>query len=335
LVRRVTVQNEGVNMTGGEGYLANLEPITQHFVDQLAASGAFPLSGRSAAGIRAELTDLQSGPTGKPDAHMEDMTFPVGPKGAVHVRIVRPKNSEKIVPIVMFFHGGGWVAGGVDTHDRLIRQIAVAVNAAVVFVAFSLAPEVQFPFALEEAYAATAYAAGHADSLNLDGARLAVVGDGTGGNMAAAVSIMSKQRRGPKIAFQVLFYPATAAGFEMESYRDWRNGLWLTKQDMEWFWDAYLPRAGSRADALAAPLNATIDQLKGLPDALLITAEVDVLRDEGEAYARKLSEAYVRTTCTRYIGTIHDFVMLNALADTPAARGAVEQAVAALRSALA
>jgi acetyl esterase len=263
------------------------------------------------------------------------MTFPVGPKGAVHVRIVRPKNTAKIIPVIMFFHGGGWIAGGIDTHDRLIREIAVAVHAAVVFVAYGRAPEIEFPIALEEAYAATAYVVNHAHSLNLDGARLAVVGDGAGGNMAAAVTIMSKRRREPKILFQVLFYPATAASFEAASYQVWRNGPWLTKQDMEWLWDAYLPRADKRADALATPLSATIDQLRGLPDALLITAEVDVLRDEGEAYARKLSEAYVRTTCTRYIGTIHDFVMLNALADTPAARGALGQAIAALRSALA
>jgi acetyl esterase len=326
---------KGRVVSGGEAYLTNLEPATQDFVGQLTAAGAFPLSARPAAGVRRALTDLQSGPIGKPTASVEDMIFPVGPNGAVHIRIVRPMHTEEIMPIVMFFHGGCWVAGGADTHDRLIREIAVGAHAAVVFVVFSRAPEIQFPLAVEEAYAATAYAVDHADSLNLDGARLAVVGDGAGGNMAAAVTIMSKQRRRPKILFQVLFYPATAANFETASYQDWRNGPWLTRQDMEWFWNAYLPRAGDRADVLATPLSATIDQLRGLPDALLITAEVDVLRDEGEAYARKLSEAYVRTTCTRYIGTIHDFVMLNALADTPSARGAVGQAIAALRSALA
>ena len=322
-------------MTGDELYLATLEPVTRDFIDNLAATGVFPLSGRSATSIRAALADLQSGPTGKPNANIADMTFPVGPKGVVRVRIVRPRNTAEIIPVVMYFHGGGWVAGGVDTHDRLIREIAVAVQAAVVFVAFDRAPETQFPHALEEAYAATAYVVTHADSLNFDATRLAVVGDGAGGNMAAAVTIMSKQRRGPKIAFQVLFYPATSANFDVASYQEWHDGPWLTKQDMQWFWDAYLPNLGRRTDAVAAPLSATLDQLRGLPEALLITAEVDVLRDEGEAYARKLSEADVRTTCTRYIGTIHDFVMLNALADTPAARAAVCQAIAALKSALA
>ena len=322
-------------MIGSEDYMEILEPVTQFFVDRLATSDAFPFSGRWAAGVRKALADLQSGPIGKPSASIEDMKFPVGPKGAVDVRIVRPKSAAGTIPVVMFFHGGGWVAGDIDTHDRLIRELSVAVHAAVVFVAFGRAPEVQFPLSLEEAYAATAYVVSHASSLNLDGTRLAVVGDGAGGNIAAAMTILSKQRRGPKIDFQVLFYPPTAANFAAAPCQHWRNGPWLANQDMAWLWDAYLPNSVDRTDILASPLSAKIDQLRGLPEALLITAEVDVLRDEGEAYARKLLEAGVRTTCTRYIGTIHDFVMLNALADTPAALGAVKQAVAALKSAFA
>jgi len=321
-------------MTANGLYLPSLDPVTRELLDELAACGAPPLSSRSAASVRAALAGLQSRPVGKPSANIEDMTFPVGPTGAVPVRIVRPINSVGIIPVVMFFHGGGWVAGDVNTHDRLVREIAVAVHAAVVFVGFGRAPEIQFPIAVEEAHASTLYVVNHAGSLNLDGTRLAVVGDGAGGNIAAAVTIMSKQRRGPRILLQVLFYPPTAANFEAGSYQGWRNGPWLTKQDMEWFWDMYVPDRSERADAIATPLSATIDQLRGLPDALVITAELDVLRDEGESYARKLQEACVRTTCTRYIGTIHDFVMLNALADTPAARGALGQAIAALRSAL-
>jgi acetyl esterase len=320
---------------GNGFYQSSLEPVTQHFVDALASSAAFPFSARSALDVRAALTRLQSKPIGKPDASIEDTSFPVGPKGAVRVRIVRPKNNTEAMPVVMFFHGGGWVAGDVDTHDRLIREIAIAVRAAVVFVAFGQAPEAQFPLPVEEAYAATLYVVEHASSLNLDGSRLAVVGDGAGGNVAAAVAIMSKQRRGPKIVIQVLFYPPTAADFVAASYREWSRGPWLTRQDMQWLRNAYLPHINDQVAVTAAPLNATIDELRGLPDTLLITAEVDVLRDEGEAYARKLLEAGVHTTCTRYVGTIHDFVMLNALADTPAARGAIGQANAALRSALA
>jgi acetyl esterase len=322
-------------VTYDRAYAPSLEPTTQHFIDGLELAGALPFSGRTAVSVRAALAALQSGPIGRPNALIDDVTFPVGPMGEVRVRIVRPKNPHGMLPVVMFFHGGGWVAGDVDTHDRLVREIAVEAHAAVVFVRFGRAPEIQFPIAVEEAYAATTYVANHGNRLNLDGRRLAVVGDGTGGNIAAAVTILSKQRRGPKIDLQVLFYPSTAIDFETRSYRDRRNRPWISRQDMEWFWDAYLPSRSDRAQVLAAPLSASIDELRGLPDALLITAELDVLRDEGEAYARKLQEACVRTTCTRYIGTIHDFVMLNALADTPAARGAVGQAVSALSSALA
>jgi len=324
----------GRAVTDNDRFPARLEPVTQDFVDTLAASGGFPLAARSAADMRATLAKLQAGPIGKPDAHIEHLTFPVGPKGAVVVRIVRPRTAPEALPVVMFFHGGGWVAGDVDTHDRLVRELAIAAHAAVVFVTFGRAPEAQFPLPVEEAYAATAYVVEHAVGLNLDATRLALVGDGAGGNIAAAVAIMSKQRRGPKIVLQVLFYPTVAANFSAASYQEWRDGPWLTAQDMAWLWNEYLPEQDRRSAVIACPLNATTEQLKGLPDTLLITAEADVLRDEGEAYARKLSEAGVRTTCTRYIGTIHDFAMLNALADTPAARDAIGQASTALRSAL-
>jgi acetyl esterase len=324
----------GGAVTESDAYQARLEPVTQDFVDTVAASGGFPFAARSAVEIRAALAKLQADPIGKPDARIEDLTFPVGPKGAVSVRIVRPKNVSEAMPVVMFFHGGGWVAGDVDTHDRLVRELAIAGRAAIVFVAFSRAPEAQFPLPVEEAYAATEYVVQHAVSFNLDATRLAVVGDGAGGNIAAAVAIMSKQRRGPKIALQVLFYPVVAADLARASHHEWHNGPWLTERDMAWLWDAYLPEQDGRSAATASPLNATTEQLKGLPDTLVITAEADVLRDDGEAYARKLSDAGVRTTCTRYIGTVHDFVMLNALADTPAARDAISQASTALRSAL-
>jgi acetyl esterase len=235
---------------------------------------------------------------------------------------------------VMYFHGGGWVLGDVDTHDRLVREIAVGAHVAVVFVDFDRSPEAQFPIPVEEAYAATEYVAENGPTLNVDGSRLAVVGDSAGGNIAAAVTLLSKQRRGPKISFQLLFYPVTDANFETGSYTKFQDGPWLTKSAMEWFWNAYLPDKAARKEIIAAPLSAKPNQLEGLPDALVITAENDVLRDEGEAYARKLWEAGVRVTCTRYIGTIHDFVMLNAIADAPAARAAIAQANAALRSAL-
>jgi acetyl esterase len=309
-----------------------LEPHTQHFIDSLA--GAPPIYTLSPADARSVLARAQSIPVGKPSSKIEDINLPVGPTGSVPIRIVRPTAIAEVLPVVMYFHGGGWVLGDRDTHDRLLREIAVGAQAAVIFVEYARAPEARYPVAIEQAYAATRYVVDNAASLRIDPLRLAVAGDSVGGNMTAAVTLMAKQRRGPRIAFQVLFYPVTAAGFETPSYMQFADGPWLTKRAMEWFWDAYLPDPAARNQTTATPLNASLDQLAGLPEALVITDENDVLRDEGEAYARKLSDAGVRVTSVRYNGTIHDFVMLNTLADTPATRGAIAQAVAALRGTL-
>jgi acetyl esterase len=309
-----------------------LEPATQQFVDTLA--GAAPLQTLRPAAARAVLIELQSMPVGKPPASLEDTVFPVGPTGSTRIRIIRPRNETRALPIVMHFHGGGWVLGDADTHDRMSREIAVGVPAAVVFVDYERAPESQYPVAIEQAYAATSYAVEHAVELNVDPARLAIVGDSVGGNMAAAVTLLAKERRGPRIDYQVLFYPVTAANFETGSYRQFAEGPWLTRAAMQWFWDCYLPDLGRRQEITASPLRASNDELRHLPDALVIVDENDVLRDEGEAYAAKLTDAGVRVTSVRYNGTIHDFALLNALADTPAARGALGQAVWALKTAL-
>jgi acetyl esterase len=309
-----------------------LELHTQHFIESLA--GAPPIHTLSPADARSLLAKAQSIPVGKPSAQIEDVPLPVGPTGSVPIRIVRPAGSAEILPVVMYFHGGGWVLGDRNTHDRLIREIAVGAEAAVVFVDYDRAPEARYPTAIEQAYAATHYVAENGAGLHIDPLRLAVAGDSVGGNMAAAVTLMAKQRRGPKIGFQVLFYPVTDAGFDTPSYGRFADGPWLTRRAMEWFWDAYLPDAAARRQLTATPLNASLDQLAGLPEALVIVDENDVLRDEGEAYARRLSDAGVRVTSVRYNGTIHDFVMLNALADTPATRGAITQAIGALRGAL-
>jgi len=312
--------------------LPALEPHTQEFVDSLAS--APPIYTLSPADARSLLARAQSIPVGKPSAQIEDIALPVGPTGLVPIRIVRPVGAAEVLPVVMYFHGGGWVLGDRDTHDRLVREIAVGAQAAVVFVDYSRAPEARYPVAIEQAYAATRYVADNAADLRIDPLRLAVAGDSVGGNMAAAVTLMASQRRGPKIAFQVLFYPVTDAGFDTPSYSRFADGPWLTKRAMQWFWDAYLPDPAGRKQPTATPLNASLDQLTGLPEALVVVDENDVLRDEGEAYAEKLSNAGVRVTSIRYNGTIHDFVMLNALADTPATRGAIAQAVGALRGAL-
>jgi acetyl esterase len=234
----------------------------------------------------------------------------------------------------MWFHGGGWVLGDRDTHDRLIREIANGTGAAVVFVDYDRSPEARYPVAIEQDYAATKYVAEHGSELGLDSSRIALAGESVGGNMVAVVALLAKERGGPKVVFQLLYYPVTDASFSERSYEEFANGPWLTKPSMAWFWDAYLPDLEARGAVTASPLNATLEQMQGLPEALIIVDENDILRDEGEAYARKLSQAGVRVTSSRYNGTIHDFVLLNPLAQTPAVRGAIQQGIDALKGAL-
>jgi len=308
-----------------------LEPIAQAFLDALAANGGPQIHELSLEDAREVLTSAQSGKIARPPADIEDRSIPVGPASIVSIRIVRPKDSTGMLPVVMYFHGGGWVLGDKDTHDRLIREIATGAGAAVVFVNYSRSPEAHYPIALEEAYAATKWVADNGVSLNLDRSRLAIAGDSAGGNMCAAVTMLAKQRSGPRIRFQVLFYPVTDPKFDTPSYEQFAEGYFLTREAMKWFWNNYAPEVAERNQLTVSPLRASVDQLRGAPPALVITAECDVLRDEGEAYARKLKEAGVTVTATRYPGIIHDFVMLDALADTAAARGAMSQANAALR----
>jgi len=212
-----------------------LELHTQQFIDSLA--GAPPIYTLSPDAARSVLAQAQSIPVGKPSAQIEDISLPVGPTGSVPIRVVRPVGATEVLPVVMYFHGGGWILGDRDTHDRLVREIAVGAQAAVVFVDYSRAPEARYPVAIEQAYAATRYVADNGASLRIDPLRLAVAGDSVGGNMAAAVTLMAKQRRGPTIAFQVLFYPVTDAGFDTPSYGRFAAGPWLTKRAMQWFWD--------------------------------------------------------------------------------------------------
>jgi acetyl esterase len=214
-------------------------------------------------------------------------------------------------------------------------ELATGAKAAVVFVDYDRPPEHRFPIAIEQDYAVANYVSKHPKEFNVDASRMAIAGDGVGGNMVAVVSLLAKERHGPAFKAQLLFHPVTDASMSDGSYQAFANGPWLTKPAMEWFWNAYLPDIAARSAAHVSPLNATSEQLKGLPPALLITVENDVLRDEGEAYGRKLTGAGVTVTSTRYNGTIHDFVMLNALADTPATRAAIGQATAFLRDALA
>jgi acetyl esterase len=238
------------------------------------------------------------------------------------------------LPVVIYFHGGGWVLGSQNTHDRLVRDLVNGTKAAFVFVNYTLSPEAQFPVPIEQAYAATKYIAEHGKQFGLDSSRLAVAGDSVGGNMVAVVTQFAKERQGPVICYQVLFYPVTDASLSQKSYEEFANGPWLTKAAMEWFWDAYAPNKGDRKKTTASPLSATLEQLKGLPPALVIVDENDVLRDEGEEYARKLIQAGVDVTAVRVLATHHDFALLNALADTPATKATVQLASQKLSEAL-
>ncbi|NKF21474.1 alpha/beta hydrolase [Solimonas marina] len=313
---------------------ASVEPGTQAFVDAVAAQGGKPLYELSPEAARQVLAGAQAGPVATLPADVEDRVLNVGPTGQVKIRIVRPVGVQGTLPVIVYFHGGGWVLGGPDTHDRLIREIANGAQAAVVFVDYDRSPEAQYPVPIEQDYAVLDYVAQHPGEFKVDATRLAVAGDSVGGNMAAVMTLLAKQRGGPKIDFQLLFYPVTDADFDNGSYRQFADGPWLTKPAMEWFWNAYLPDVAKRAEPTASPLRASLEQLRGLPPALVITDENDVLRDEGEAYAAKLAQAGVPVTQVRYLGTIHDFVMLNGVAETPAARAAIEQANTALRAAL-
>lgn len=302
-----------------------LEPKTQAFVDALSAQGGKPIYELSYGEARKVLEEAQAGATALP-ADVEDKVLPIGPTGEVSVRIYRPKGAKGPLPVVMYFHGGGWVLGSKHTHDRLLRDLVNGTHAAFVFVSYTPSPEAQFPVPIEQAYAATKYIAEHGKNFDLDTSRLAMAGDSVGGNMVAVVTQLAKERKGPTIRYQVLFYPVTDSSLSQESYEEFANGPWLTRAAMEWFWDAYAPNKRDRRKTTAAPLSAARKQLEGLPPALVIVDENDVLRDEGEAYARRLMEAGVDVAAVRFLATHHDFVMLNALADTPPAKAAIRLA---------
>jgi acetyl esterase len=282
---------------------------------------------------REVVDDVQSGEIATPDVDLTDMTVPGGPSGQVSVRVLRPLGATGPLPVIVYIHGAGWVFGNSHTHDRLIRELAVGANAAVVFPNYSLSPEAKYPTAIEESYAVATWVAQHGAEQNLDPTRIAIAGDSVGGNMTAALTLLAKQRGDVSFVQQVLFYPVTDASFDTDSYHQFAEGYFLRRDAMQWFWDQYTTDPAQRAEITASPLRASLDELAGLPPALVITGEADVLRDEGEAYASKLRAAGVPVTAVRYHGIIHDFVMLNALRDTHAATAAIAQAIATLRAA--
>lgn len=308
-----------------------LEPQAQEFAE--ATSKPPFLYELGPEGARKVLDDVQSAPVDMPDVDEEWRTVPAE-VGDVGVRIVRPAGSTGTLPVVLYVHGGGWVLGNAGTHDRLVRELAVGARAAVAFVEYDRSPEARHPVAVEQAYATARWITTEGASHGLDASRLAVAGDSVGGNMATVLAILAKQRGDVTFVHQSLYYPVTDAGQDTGSYREFADGPFLTARAMAWFWDCYQPDVDARADITASPLRASLDDLAGLPPALVVVDENDVLRDEGEAYARRLLEAGVRVTSLRYNHVLHDFMMLNPIRPTAAASGAVAQAIDTLRTAL-
>ncbi|MFJ9118605.1 alpha/beta hydrolase [Streptomyces sp. NPDC102394] len=309
-----------------------LEPAAQAFVEATANPPYLfdlpPAEGRKA------VDEVQSGEIAKPAVDEEWITVSGGPTGSVRARLVRPAGATGTLPVILYIHGAGWVFGNAHTHDRLVRELAVGADAAVVFPEYDLSPEARYPVAIEQNYAVAQWIVREGADHGLDAARLAVAGDSVGGNMSAALTLMAKERGDVPLVQQVLFYPVTDASFDTASYHQFATGYFLRRDGMQWFWDQYTTDETERAQITASPLRASTEQLTGLPPALVITGEADVLRDEGEAYANKLRQAGVPVTAVRYQGIIHDFVMLNALRETHAAEAAINQAVTTLRTAL-
>lgn len=304
-----------------------LEKATQKFLDSL--KGATPLYTLTPQQARKVLEDVQAHPTESIGILSEEKTIS-GPKGPLRLNIFRPKSAQKL-PVVVYYHGGGWILGSMKTHENLVKKLALHGNAVVVFVNYTPSPEAQYPEPLEEAYTALTYVAENLNEFNADPERIIIAGDSVGGNMSIAVAFMAIERGGPKIDSLIAFYPVTDAAMNTESYQLYAEGPWLTKRAMEWFWDAYAPRVHERSHYMLSPVNAKSDLLKKFPPTLLITDEHDVLRDEGETFAHHLMQAGVIVTSMRMNGTFHDFVMLNSLAHTPAAKAALCAATSFIR----
>jgi acetyl esterase/lipase len=303
----------------------------QAFLRALAAGGGKPFEQMTPPEARAALADLQSSVrVDLPDADVARRTI-THEGQTVKLVVVRPVGVMGTLPAFMFFPGGGWVLGDFSTHERLVRELVAGSGAAAVFVEYDRSPEAHYPVAINQAYAATSWVVAHGSEIGVDGGRLAVAGNCAGGNMAAVVALMAKDRGRPNIRCQVLMWPVLNAAFDTASYDQFGEAHFLTRSLMKWFWDSYTTDPRDRQEVYASPLQATNERLKGVAPAIIQTAEMDVLRDEAEAYARKLDHAGVDVVSTRYNGLIHECGLLNPLSEVPGVRSALLQASAELR----
>ncbi len=309
----------------------NLYKKAADFIHFLEEQGGEPLYKMKPEKAREFLKELQRKSHKEIPADICDTQIFTPTVGNVDIRVVRPPGNNEKLPAVIYFHGGGWILGDKETHDMLLRRLAVWSNCTVIFPTFTPSPDVHYPASFDECYAVVDYIYNNPDGFNINSEKIAVAGDSAGGNLATAVAIRAQKEHGPKIVFQALFYPVTDAEMKTESYKEFKDGPWLTKKAMEWFWDAYCPDKDRRHESCISPLKAKLEELQGLPPTLIITAENDVLRDEGEAYAKKLDDAGVEVVNARINGVTHDFMMLNEVFDTMPTKGAFALAAKLLR----
>jgi acetyl esterase len=285
------------------------------------------------ADVRKAIEGAQAG-VPMPDVDETWITVPAE-VGDVRVLLIKPRGATEQLPVVLYMHGGGWIFGSASSHGRLAAELAVASQAAVAFIEYTLAPEAKYPVQIEQCYAVARWVTEEGDGHGLDSSRIAVAGDSAGGNMATVLCLMAKQRGDVTFVQQSMYYPMTDALTDKttESYRLFKDGPYGDAKTMEWFWSTYLPDDELRGETTVSPLRATLDELRGLPPALVIVEENDVIRDQGEAYGRKLREADVPTACVRFNGTMHDFMMLAVLRDSETTHAAMSVAAATFRRA--
>ena len=308
----------------------HLSPAVKGFLRPLNAGGP-AVESLSEQDARNVLVNLQASVTVDLSGIDESEKTITQDGYTLKLTIVRPKEKKEKLPVFIFTHGGGWILGDYPTHKRLVRDLVVASEYAAVFVNYTLSPEAHYPQAINEIYAAAKWVSEHGDEINVDGKNMAAAGNSAGGNMTTALCMMAKDKGGPVIKLQILMWPATDASFTEDSYEEYGQQRFLTLPLMKWSWDRYIMDTKQRKEKYASPLQASLEELRDLPPALIQVAENDILRDEGEAYGRKLEQAGVKVLSVRYNGMIHDFGMLNGLAETVQVKGLIELAAAELK----